>query len=58
LQVDGGITPATARQVLAAGADCLIAGTAIFGAPDYATAIAGLRAAAPRPAPTLSVSTG
>lgn len=46
LQVDGGITPATAGPVLAAGADCLIAGTAVFGAPDYAAAIAALRNAA------------
>ena len=45
LQVDGGITPATAGAVLAAGADCLIAGTAVFGAPDYAAAVAALRAA-------------
>jgi ribulose-phosphate 3-epimerase len=43
LQVDGGVTPATAPDVLAAGADCLIAGTAIFGAPDYAKAILSLR---------------
>ncbi len=43
LQVDGGITPATAPAVLAAGADCLIAGTAVFGAPDYTEAIAALR---------------
>jgi ribulose-phosphate 3-epimerase len=41
LQVDGGVTEQTAPQVLAAGATCLIAGTAIFGAPNYATAIAG-----------------
>jgi ribulose-phosphate 3-epimerase len=44
LQVDGGITAATAGPALAAGADCLIAGTAVFGAPDYAAAIAALRA--------------
>lgn len=43
LAVDGGITPATARGVLQAGADTLIAGTAVFGAPDYAAAIAALR---------------
>jgi len=49
LQVDGGITAATAAKVLAAGADCLIAGTAIFGAKDYSQAIAELRAAFPRP---------
>ena len=44
LAVDGGITPNTAPQAIAAGADTLIAGTAVFGAPDYAAAIAALRA--------------
>jgi ribulose-phosphate 3-epimerase len=58
LQVDGGITPITARDALAAGADCLIAGTAIFGKPDYKKAIADIRAAAPIPAPEYSVSLG
>jgi ribulose-phosphate 3-epimerase len=43
LAVDGGITQATAPQAIAAGADTLIAGTAIFRAPDYAAAIAALR---------------
>ncbi len=43
LMVDGGITAETAPAVLQAGADALVAGTAIFGAPDYAAAIAGLR---------------
>ncbi len=47
LQVDGGITPATAGRVLAAGADCLIAGTAIFGAGNYSHAIAAIRSAFP-----------
>ena len=46
LQVDGGIAPGTAGQVLAAGADTLVAGTAVFGAPDYGAAIATLRAQA------------
>lgn len=46
LAVDGGIGPATAPAVLQAGADALIAGTAVFGQPDYAAAIAALRAAA------------
>jgi len=45
LQVDGGITPATAARVIDAGADTLVAGTAIFGAPDYSAAIAALRSA-------------
>jgi ribulose-phosphate 3-epimerase len=43
LQVDGGITARTAPKVIAAGADVLVAGTAVFGAPDYAAAIATLR---------------
>jgi ribulose-phosphate 3-epimerase len=45
LQVDGGITPETARQVVHAGADTLVAGTAVFHAPDYAAAISALHAA-------------
>jgi ribulose-phosphate 3-epimerase len=57
LQIDGGITPVTAPQVLAAGATCLIAGTAVFGTKDYTKAIADLRAAAPKPLPDLAVST-
>ncbi len=43
LQVDGGVTEKTAPEVLAAGATCLIAGTAVYGAPDYAAAITALR---------------
>ena len=46
LAVDGGITPATARDVLAAGADTLIAGTSVFKAADYTQAIATLRSGA------------
>ena len=44
LEVDGGVAPGTARQVLEAGADTLVAGTAVFGAKDYTAAIAALRA--------------
>jgi ribulose-phosphate 3-epimerase len=58
LQVDGGITPKTAAQVLAAGADTLIAGTSVFGAADYAQAIADLREAGPRRTPSLARSAG
>jgi ribulose-phosphate 3-epimerase len=43
LSVDGGITPQTARDVISAGADTLVAGTAVYGAKDYAVAIAALR---------------
>lgn len=43
LQVDGGVTPKTAPACIAAGADCLVAGTAVFGQTDYAAAIAAIR---------------
>jgi len=45
LEVDGGITPETARQAVDAVADVLVAGTAVFkGGPDaYAANIAALR---------------
>lgn len=47
LQIDGGITPQTAPEVLKAGATCLIAGTAIYGTPDYQAAITALRSSGP-----------
>jgi ribulose-phosphate 3-epimerase len=34
IEVDGGINENTAVQVLNAGADILVAGSALFGAPD------------------------
>jgi len=43
LEVDGGVNPEIARQCVAAGADVLVAGTAVFGAKDYRSAIAALR---------------
>lgn len=43
IEVDGGITPETAPLVLEAGANALVAGSAIFGAPPYEQAIAALR---------------
>jgi len=47
LSVDGGITQANAARVIAAGADTLVAGTAVFGTQDYAAAIAALRGEGP-----------
>ena len=41
--VDGGINMETAGEVIAAGADHLVAGTYIFGSPDPAAAIHSLR---------------
>ena len=43
IQVDGGITPETAPQAIGAGAEVLVAGSAIFGKPDYAAAVEALR---------------
>ncbi len=43
LEVDGGITPETIGEASAAGADVFVAGTAVFGEPDYAGAIRNLR---------------
>jgi len=43
IEVDGGITPETAPEVVAAGANVLVAGSAVFNEKDYAAAIAALR---------------
>jgi ribulose-phosphate 3-epimerase len=43
IQVDGGVNAGTIAAVAAAGADVLVAGSAIFGSPDYAATIAELR---------------
>lgn len=43
LEVDGGITPETAPEVIAAGATALVAGTAVFSHPDRSAAITALR---------------
>jgi ribulose-phosphate 3-epimerase len=48
IEVDGGIGPANTEAVVRAGADTLVAGSAVFGVSDYAAAIASLRAAAGR----------
>ncbi|MDA8064411.1 MAG: ribulose-phosphate 3-epimerase [Thermaerobacter sp.] len=45
LEVDGGIDPTTAAEAVAAGAQVLVAGTAVFGAPDVAAAVSALRGA-------------
>lgn len=43
LQVDGGINKATARTVVEAGANVLVAGNAVFSNASYAAAIAEIR---------------
>jgi len=46
LEVDGGIAPGVIGRTARAGAEVFVAGTAVFGATDYAQAIAALRAEA------------
>jgi ribulose-phosphate 3-epimerase len=45
IEVDGGVKPSNAAGVIRAGADILVAGSAVFGAKDYASAIRGIRGA-------------
>ena len=45
LEVDGGVNIETAKDVITAGANVLVAGSAVFGGGDYGQAIAALRAA-------------
>jgi len=44
LEVDGGIKPDNIRRVADAGADTFVAGSAIFGQPDYRKVIDAMRA--------------
>jgi ribulose-phosphate 3-epimerase len=46
IEVDGGITPQTAPRVVAAGANVLVAGSAVFKSGDYKANIAAIRNAA------------
>lgn len=51
LEMDGGVSPATAAACREAGCDLMVGGSAVFGAPDMAAAIAAMRGpASPRPA--------
>ncbi|MEO1081905.1 MAG: ribulose-phosphate 3-epimerase [Pseudomonadota bacterium] len=44
LEVDGGVGPANIAEIAAAGADTFVAGSAIFGKPDYKAVIESMRA--------------
>ena len=44
IEVDGGVTPDNAYTVIEAGANALVAGSAVFGAKSYRDAIAGIKA--------------
>lgn len=54
IEVDGGIDPATAPLVVDAGAEVLVAGSAVFGKADPAAAAEAIRSAA---SPRVAVST-
>ena len=43
LEIDGGVTSENIKAIAEAGADTFVAGSAIFGAGDYATAISAMR---------------
>ena len=45
LEIDGGVGPDNSDQVIAAGVDTVVAGSAVFGAADPAAAIAAIKAA-------------
>lgn len=49
VEVDGGINPSTAAEVVRAGANVLVAGNSVFARSDRAAAIAALRRAAESP---------
>lgn len=45
IEVDGGVKPSNAQRFVAAGVHSMVAGSAVFNAPDRAAAIAAIRAA-------------
>jgi len=57
IEVDGGLKGNNTWQVLEAGANAIVAGSAVFKAPDYATAIDGIRnSKRPTPQPELAIA--
>ncbi|NEQ43275.1 MAG: ribulose-phosphate 3-epimerase [Leptolyngbya sp. SIOISBB] len=53
IEVDGGLKPGNAWQVIEAGANAIVSGSGVFKAPDYAEAITGIRNSK-RPTPELA----
>jgi ribulose-phosphate 3-epimerase len=43
IQVDGGISSAISAKIVESGGDVLVAGSAVFGRPDYRSAIESIR---------------
>ncbi|MGE5088326.1 MAG: ribulose-phosphate 3-epimerase, partial [Candidatus Levyibacteriota bacterium] len=44
LEIDGGVKVDNIAAIAAAGADTFVAGSAVFGTPDYRATIAAMRA--------------
>ena len=47
IEVDGGVAADNARDIREAGADILVSGSQLYGAPDYSAAVAALKANGP-----------
>jgi ribulose-phosphate 3-epimerase len=45
IEVDGGVKASNIAPIAAAGSDVFVAGSAVFGADDYAQAMGAMRAA-------------
>ena len=45
IQVDGGVNDKNVREIVSAGADVIVAGSAIFGKKDISAAVQALRVA-------------
>ena len=43
IEIDGGVNEKTIKAISEAGTDVFVAGSAIFGSPDYQQTIAGFR---------------
>lgn len=43
IEIDGGVSPATIAEIAGAGANIFVAGSAVFGSPDYRQTISELR---------------
>jgi ribulose-phosphate 3-epimerase len=54
IQVDGGLGPSTIDEAARAGANVIVAGTSVFGAPDPAQVISLLRHAVDNHSPSLT----
>jgi ribulose-phosphate 3-epimerase len=55
VEIDGGINDDTIEEAAAAGVDCFVAGSAVYGADDPAAAVRALREQAAAASPHLTL---